>query len=238
MNTGPRRAAHPTRQAQVHRHRRWRPGTRPRSTPPHGPRTCFEARIRTRRQAAAGRTVRRDTPRSRQARGHRPTAAPARSPTRARSWSHRLLQRRCELCENRRNGGSPPGPQPRQPRQARTRPARVGRPHGEDAAQDAHRLRPLPRLHPRQPRRGRGINHWRAPCAERCTPGSEGGCAARRAAHPTRAQPWEARPAHAGPHADRAADKVAQPHSPGCSSHDRFPPLAVGRSRRRGAAMR
>jgi retron-type reverse transcriptase len=34
----------------------------------------------------------------------------------------------------------------------------------------------LPRLDPREPRPARGINRWRARCAERRTPGSEGGC--------------------------------------------------------------
>ena len=32
-------------------------------------------------------------------------------------------------------------------------------------------------MDPREPRRGRGINHWRAQCTERCPLGSEGGCA-------------------------------------------------------------
>src|SRR5206468_2639624 len=67
---------------------------------------------------------------------------------------------------DRCHGGSPPGHRPQRAREAGTRPARVGRPHGEKAAQDAHRLRRLPRLDPREPRRARGINRWRARCPE------------------------------------------------------------------------
>ena len=55
--------------------------------------------------------------------------------------------------------------------------------------------RPCHDVHPREPRRARGISHWRAQCTERCPLGSEGGCAEkaqfnsvnpgpRRAAHP------------------------------------------------------
>jgi len=53
----------------------------------------------------------------------------------------------------------------------------IGGPHGQETAQDPHRLPPLPRLHPRQPRRERGISRWRAQRIERCPLGSEGGCA-------------------------------------------------------------
>ncbi len=42
-------------------------------------------------------------------------------------------------------------------RDKRARPASVGGPHGQETAQDPHRLPPLPRLHPRQPRCERGI---------------------------------------------------------------------------------
>ena len=77
----------------------------------------------------------------------------------------------------RRNGGCPPGRRAHQPRQARTGPARVGIPHGKNAAQDAHCLRLLPRPHPRKPRREHGISHWRAQCIQRCPLGSEEGCA-------------------------------------------------------------
>ena len=42
---------------------------------------------------------------------------------------------------DRHHGGSPPGHRPQAARETGTGPARVGRPHGENAAQDAHRLR-------------------------------------------------------------------------------------------------
>ena len=57
---------------------------------------------------------------------------------------HRLRKRRCELCEHGATVAVHQVAALSQPRQARTGPARVGRPHGEDAAQDAHRLRDLP----------------------------------------------------------------------------------------------
>ena len=64
---------------------------------------------------------------------------------------YRLGKRRCELCEHGATvavhqvaGLASLGrPGARQPRQARTGPARVGRPHGQDAAQDAY-LRYVP----------------------------------------------------------------------------------------------
>ena len=42
---------------------------------------------------------------------------------------------------DRDHGGSPPGHWPQSARASGTGPARVGRPHGEKAAQDPHRLR-------------------------------------------------------------------------------------------------
>ena len=56
----------------------------------------------------------------------------------------RLRRRECELTRDRRDGGSPPGHRPQSARAAGTGPARVGRPHGENAAQDPHYLRHLP----------------------------------------------------------------------------------------------
>ena len=58
---------------------------------------------------------------------------------------------------SRRHGDSPPRRHTRPARQARAGPASVGGPHGQETAQDPHRLPLLPRLHPRQPRRERGI---------------------------------------------------------------------------------
>ena len=112
---------------------------------PHGLRTCFEARIQRDGQAGAGSTVRRDTPHTRQGARSSPTPSRSRCPIPRKELIHRLRTRRCELCEQRHHGGCPPGRQARQPRQARTGPARVGRPHGQETAQDAHRLPPLPR---------------------------------------------------------------------------------------------
>ena len=57
---------------------------------------------------------------------------------------------------SRRHGDSPPRRQTRPARHDRTEPASVGSPHGQETAQDPHRLPSLPRLHPRQPRRERG----------------------------------------------------------------------------------
>ena len=55
---------------------------------PYGLRTCYRGPGRTPRQAAAGRTVRRDTPGAKQERRSSSTVLPpTRSPTRERSWS-------------------------------------------------------------------------------------------------------------------------------------------------------
>ena len=96
---------------------------------------------------------------------------------------HRLRKRRCELCDHGATVAVHQVARLAQPRQARAGPARVGGPHGQETAQDPHRLPPLPRLHPRQPRRERGISHWRAQCTERCPLGSEGGCAEKARVH-------------------------------------------------------
>jgi hypothetical protein len=94
-------------------------------------------------QEGPGSTIRRDAPAARQARGHhRPRPGPG----------HRLTQgadspapqAAVRAVRAWRHGGSPPGRRARQPRQARAGPARVGRPHGKDAAQDAYRLRRVP----------------------------------------------------------------------------------------------
>ena len=141
-----------------------------------GPRTCFEARRNREGKKDLVARFGGITPRQdRRAVIHDPAPVPV--PTPRKELIHRLRKRRCELCETRRHGGSPPGRRAQAARGTRTGPARVGRAHGKNAAQDAHRLRALPRLHPREPRRARGINRWRAQCAERRTLGSEGGCA-------------------------------------------------------------
>ena len=48
------------------------------------------------------------------------------------------------VLRDRHHGGSPPGHRPQSARETGTGPARVGRPHGKNAPQDAHRLRGLP----------------------------------------------------------------------------------------------
>ena len=77
---------------------------------------------------------------------------------------------------DRLDGGSPPSYRPQSPRGARTRPASMGEPHGKNATQDPNSLCSLSRMDPCESRRARGINRWKARCAERCTPGLEGGC--------------------------------------------------------------
>src|SRR5215468_11997774 len=72
--------------------------------------------------------------------------------------------------------------------------ASVGGPHGQETAQDPHRLPPLPRLHPRQPRRERGTvtgepsalkdARWVRREAARKRPAPTPGTGPRRAAHP------------------------------------------------------
>ena len=134
----------------------------------------------TRRQAGPGSTIRRDTPAARPARGHT-DPAPVPVPIPRKELIHRLRNGRCELCEQH-HGGSPPGRQARPARETRTRPARVGRPHGQNTAQDA---RGLPTCHERihaTPSRTRH-NRWRAQCLKARPLGSEGGCAEKARTH-------------------------------------------------------
>ena len=55
------------------------------------------------------------------------------------------------------HGGCPPSRQARPARDTRTRPARVGRPHGQETAQDPRGLPTLPRGHPRNPSHASGV---------------------------------------------------------------------------------
>ena len=144
---------------------------------PHGPRTCFEARQQRERQAGPGSPIRRDPPGT-----ARPDAViidrlpgPPRAPPQgadqpAPHAAVRAVRAPAQRWQSTRSASSPASA-------SRARPARVGGAHGEDAAQDAHRLRTLPRRHPREPCRERGIGHWRATCTERCPRGSEEGSA-------------------------------------------------------------
>ncbi len=142
----------------------------------HGPRTCFEARRhREGKKDLVARFGGIPLKHDRRAVIHDPAPArPDRPPPQGADPP--APQAGMRPVRARHHGGSPPGSRAQPARQARAGPARVGRPHGEDAAQDPHRLRRLPCLDPREPRRARGINRWRARCIERCMPGSEGGC--------------------------------------------------------------
>ena len=135
-------AEDPGRQAQVHRHQDGRPV--------HGeghhsrrPQDLLRGQDPAAGQEGPGSTIRRDPPQARQARGHhRPRPSPGHHP--AQGADPPAPQAAVRAMRARRHGGSPPGHRARQPRQARTGPARMGRPHDQDAAQDAHRLRHLP----------------------------------------------------------------------------------------------
>ena len=139
-----------------------------------GPRTCYEARKHREGKkdlvARFGGTILRQ---DRRAVIRDPAPRPA--PLPPQGADIQAPQTGMRALRDRHHGDSPPGHRPQGARGTGTGPARVGRPHGENAAQDAHRLRDLPRLDPREPRRARGINRGRARCGESRTPGSEGG---------------------------------------------------------------
>ena len=94
-------------------------------------------------QAGPGSTVRRDRFAAGPAGGrHRPRSGPGpRSPQRT---PPAVPDAALRAVRARRHGGSPPGRQAQGAGQAGTRPARVGRSHGENTAQDACRLRAVP----------------------------------------------------------------------------------------------
>ena len=104
-----------------------------------------------RRQAGPGSTVRRDTPQTRHGRGHRrPRSGPGSPPPQgadppAPHATVRAMRAARARWLSTRSPSSPASGQ------ARTGPARVGGPHGQEAAQDPRGLRPLPRRHPRNP---------------------------------------------------------------------------------------
>ena len=115
---------------------------------PHGPRTCFEATHRARRQATTGRTVRRDPAQTAEDRRSSPTASrPADLP--AQGADHATPRGQCELCGQTDDIASPPRPHARRPRNrpGRRQPA-VGTAHGQATPQDPRGLRRLPRPHP------------------------------------------------------------------------------------------
>ena len=147
-----------------------------------GTRTCFEARKQREGKPDliarfGGIPLRRD----RRAVIRDPGPAPAAAPR--KELISPAPQTAVRTVRTRHHGGSPPSRRARQPRQARTGPARVGSAHGENAAENPHRLRRLPRLHPREPHREHGISHRRAQCIKRCPLGSEEGCAEKARIH-------------------------------------------------------
>ena len=112
--------------------------------PPAATRT---ARIFTQRDhppdVMAGSTIRRDQPAAKPAGGHhRPCPSPGPLPPQGADLP--APQTVVRAMRDRRDGGSPPGRRTQAPRQTRTGTARVGSPHGTNAAQDAHRLRRVP----------------------------------------------------------------------------------------------
>ena len=94
-------------------------------------------------QAGPGSTIRRDHPAARPAGGHhRPRPGPGPRPP--QGAAHAAASTGMRVVRGRYHGGSSPGHRPQRARETGTGPAHVGRPHGQDAAQDAHRLRAVP----------------------------------------------------------------------------------------------
>ena len=143
----------------------WNPTRPPRGQDHHGrrPQEMLRGQAEARRQGRPGSALRRDPPATRPA-GGRPRPRPGPGPGAAQGAAVQAPEADVRAMRDRYHGGSPPGHRPQGARQTRTGPARVGRAHGEDAAQDAHRLRGMPRLDPREPRRARGVNRWKAQC--------------------------------------------------------------------------
>ena len=136
-------AEDPGRQAPAPPSPRWPPATRPRSSPATARRTCFEARRKREGKKDLVARFGGITPRQ-DRRAVIPDPAPVPVPAPHKELIHRLRKRRCELCEHGATVAVHQVASLNAPRQARTGPARVGSPHGENAAQDAHRLRRLP----------------------------------------------------------------------------------------------
>ena len=107
-----------------------------------GPRTCFEARRRRRGKPDlvarfGGIILRQD----RRAVITDPAPVRVRVP---QGTARAAPPAGMRTLRDRRHGGSPPGGRTQRTRETGTGPASVGRPHGENAAQDAHRLRAVP----------------------------------------------------------------------------------------------
>ena len=117
-------------------------------TTPSGPRRCFEVSVeREGRKPLVARfggiPLRRKTERG----PDRPRTTPGQRP--AKRAGHPAPSRTVRAVQaSGRHGGSPPRPQARRPRQTRATAARMGPAHGQEAQEDAHRLRRLPCSHP------------------------------------------------------------------------------------------
>jgi len=105
-----------------------------------GLRTCFEARKHREGKPDLVARFGGIPPAAEPAGGHpRPRARPGTLPPQAADQA--ASQTGMRTLRDRNHGGSPPGHPPQGTRKAGTGPARVGGPHGENAAQDAHCLR-------------------------------------------------------------------------------------------------
>ena len=123
---------------------------------PHGLRTCFEARIR--RDGKKDLVARfGGIPLRRNENGFITDPDPVLVPT-PQGVDPPAPHTQVRVVRARRHGGCPPGRQTRPTRNTRTKPARVGGPHGQDAAEDPRGLPALPRGHSRNPCHARVIH--------------------------------------------------------------------------------
>ena len=107
------------------------------------PQDLLRGQAEAERQAGPGSTIRRDHPAARPAGGHhRARSGPGPRPPQGAARAAPPAGMR--TLRDRHHGGSPPGRRNPGTRETEDGPARVGRPHGENAAQDAHRLLTVP----------------------------------------------------------------------------------------------
>ena len=155
-----------------------------------GPRTCFEARAR--REGKPDLVARfGGIPLTRDRRAIICDPAPVPVTTPRKELIHRLRRRWCGLCEHGATVAVhhvAASPASANPDQASPR----GQPSWRRCGARPHRLRPMPRAHPREPRREHGISHRRAQCTERCPLGWRK--AARKRPAPTRERDLTAQP--------------------------------------------
>jgi hypothetical protein len=120
---------------------------------PSGPRRCFEARVeRHGRKPLVARFGGIPLRRQRKAVIDDRPQGPARPRQRT---DHQAPGGTVRVVRAARPGGSPPGQKARRPHPHGPAATRVGTAHGQETAQDPHRLRPLPHRHPhREPCHG------------------------------------------------------------------------------------